>query len=138
MMQVAETAQRVIPIVYDREGESDSAMPAPHRGGLMLPAATPSSLEAPGRNAETVLQRAYEVAAALPAAEPEQRRFLAAILRLQAARMAAAGDDEIEKCRTELQELHRAHALDMHEDHTKFIADLVQSSRPTPSSSYNV
>lgn len=127
--QIAETAQRVMPIVHGREYASDSAMSAPPRGSLMLPAATSSPLETPGRNAEAVLQRAYEVAAALPVPEPEQRQFLAAILRLQAARMAVAGDDEIEKCRTELQELHRAHALDMHEDHTKFIADLVQSDR---------
>jgi len=99
----------------------------------MLPAAPSSPLEAPERNAETVLQRAYEVAAALRAPEPERRQFLAAILRLQAARMAGSGDDEIKTCRTELQELHRAHAFDMHEDHTKFIAELVQPDRPTHS-----
>ncbi len=103
------------------------ALLQPAGGQALLGAgARATAFDGPARNIGDVLSRACEVAAELPA--PEQRRFLAAVLRLQAAHMVEASD-EIEQRRAELLELHRVHAQDMRDDHSDFIADLVRPRR---------
>src|ERR1051325_3856004 len=93
-------------------------------------APTWTAFQGPARNIEDTLARACQIAAVLPASEPQQRRFLATILRLLAARMVEAGDAEIEKHRLELVEIHRAYAQDMREDHSSFVGELARVRRP--------
>lgn len=108
-----------------------AALPQPANGRALLGSgARGTAFDGPTRNIGDVLSRACEVAAGLQAPEAEQRRFLATVLRLQAAHMVEASD-EIEQRRAELQDLHRAHAQDMQDDHSDFIVALVRPRRST-------
>jgi hypothetical protein len=131
---VAEIAQRMVPGFADgSEGGVKwvPLLPSDKTSPMLGSGAPPTAFEGPARNVEDVMARAYEVAAALPVNEAEQRQFLAAVLRLQAARMVEADGGELEKHRSELQELHRVHAQDMREEHSRFVAELVRVRPPT-------
>ena len=90
-----------------------------------------TAFHGPARNLEDVLTRACEVAAALRTTEREQRQFLAAVLRLQAARLVEAEASEVESHRAEVDRISRVHAQDLPEDHLQFLATLVNARGAT-------
>jgi hypothetical protein len=128
--QISDITAFAPTLLTGRTAAGDTGPPFPPGNGaaLLEEGSRWTAFQGPARNIEDVLARACEVAAALPAPEPEQRRCLATVLRLQAARMMEDAA-EVERLCRELHDIHLAHAQDMEDKHSHFLADLARDRR---------
>jgi hypothetical protein len=122
---VVETARGFGPALTAANGEA-RPLSSTESELLLIGAGDAAEPGAGSRNFGAIFARASEVCAALPCKQESDRdRFLAAILKLLAARLEARADEEARAAK-HLADLHVRYAQDMQEAHNRFVSALTQ------------